>query len=188
MASRRRFPTARTKPAAMMPSMTPSMTTTRTATPRSPRPSWCGRAARGDGFALHALRLRIPLPARGEGVREISAYREALFDRGVADRLLQLLEGAHLDLAHALAADAVLLREVFQRGRLVLQPALLEDVALALVEVGHGRLQQRAALAQLLRLGEQRLLVLRLVDQPVLPFAVAIDAQDRKSTRLNSSH
>jgi hypothetical protein len=53
---------------------------------------------------------------------------------GVSDRvhrLLQLLERPHLDLADALAADAVLRmrstvfgREVFQRRRFILQAAL----------------------------------------------------------------
>src|SRR3546814_1290565 len=95
-----------------------------------------------------------------QGAREkgVLADRQAFLYGGVADRLLQLLEGAHLDLAHTLAADAVFLREVLQRGRVVLQTALLQNMTLALVEVGHRGLQQRAALV------------------------------DRKSTRLNSSH
>jgi len=33
--------------------------------------------------------------------------------------LLELLEGAHLDLAHPLAGDAVLLRQLLERGRVV---------------------------------------------------------------------
>jgi hypothetical protein len=35
---------------------------------------------------------------------------EAALDRGGLDRLLQFLEGTHLDLAYALARDALLLR------------------------------------------------------------------------------
>jgi hypothetical protein len=57
-----------------------------------------------------------------------------LLDRGDAGlhRLLHLLEGAHLDLAHALARDAELARQVLERDRVVGQPARLEDAALAL--------------------------------------------------------
>ena len=59
-----------------------------------------------------------------------------LLDRGDAGfhRLLHLLEGAHLDLAHALARDAELARQVLERDRVVGQPARLEDAPLALVE------------------------------------------------------
>src|SRR3546814_15983332 len=80
----------------------------------------------------------------------------ALLYGGVAERLLHLLEGAHRVRAHTLAADAVFLREVLQRGRVVLQTALLQNMTLALVEVGHRGLQQRAALAQLFSSEERR--------------------------------
>src|SRR5579863_3634593 len=49
---------------------------------------------------------------------------EPPFDRRGLDRLLQLLKGAHLDLPHALARDAVLLRQVFEGRRIVAQAAL----------------------------------------------------------------
>ena len=44
-----------------------------------------------------------------------------LLDRGDAGfhRLLHLLEGAHLDLAHALARDAELARQILERDRAV---------------------------------------------------------------------
>ena len=46
---------------------------------------------------------------------------------------LDLLEGAHLDLADALAADAELRGEVLQRRRLLGQAPRLEDALLAVV-------------------------------------------------------
>ena len=76
-------------------------------------------------------------------------------DHHVLHRLLQLVEGAHLDLAHALAADAVLGRQVFQRLGLVDQTTLDDDVAAAL-ELGVDCLYsfdiQQRKLAQTLRL------------------------------------
>ena len=52
----------------------------------------------------------------------------------VLHRLLHLVEGAHLDLAHALARDAKLGGEVLERDRVIDQPPRLEDAPLALVE------------------------------------------------------
>src|SRR5258708_1222047 len=48
--------------------------------------------------------------------------------------LLQLLEGVHLDLAHALARNAELVRQLVERDRLVRQSARLEYATLALVQ------------------------------------------------------
>src|SRR4029077_15609160 len=76
------------------------------------------------------------------------------FDRRGLDRLLQLLEGAHLDLAHPLARDAVLLRQILERRRVVAQAALAEDMTLALVEMRHRFFEQIAAQSQLLALAE----------------------------------
>src|SRR5690606_30302575 len=67
---------------------------------------------------------------------------DLLFDDALLDRLLQLLERAHLDLAHALAADAELLREVLERERLLAQAALGEDVTFALGEALHRLFQE----------------------------------------------
>src|SRR5262249_8193070 len=59
------------------------------------------------------------------------------FHRGdaVLHRLLHLLEGAHLDLAHALARHAELGGKVFERHRLVRQAPRLQHAAFAVV--GH---------------------------------------------------
>ena len=86
---------------------------------------------------------------------------------------LQLLERPHLDLAHALAADAVLLRQVLERRRVLLQTALFQDVPLALVEAGHGFHQQCVAHARLFCLGDSLVLQGRIVLQHVLPLALA---------------
>src|SRR6516225_395023 len=103
------------------------------------------------------------------------------FHRGdaVLHRLLHLLEGAHLDLAHALARDAELVGELLERDRLVNEAARLEDAALALVEHGQGLAQSLAAVVGLLALGEPRLLACALVDQPVLPLARIAFLADR---------
>src|ERR1039457_3633572 len=52
----------------------------------------------------------------------------------ILHRLLHLLEGAHLDLAHALARDAEFGCQILERDRIVRQAARLEDAPLALVE------------------------------------------------------
>src|SRR5256885_1260326 len=66
---------------------------------------------------------------RGDGLR----LRRWGFHRRdlVLHRLLHLLEGAHLDLAHALAGHAELLGQLLERDRIVGQPTRLEDAALA---------------------------------------------------------
>ena len=88
--------------------------------------------------------------------------------------LLQLLEGAHFDLAHAFAADAVFLREFFERRRIVAQPPRFDDVALAVGEFAERRCQEIVALAHFFGIGKPRFLVERVVDQPVLPFGFGI--------------
>ena len=60
-------------------------------------------------------------------IRERSVRRQLLVQGRVADGALDLVEGAHLDLAHALAADAELLGKVLEGGRLVLQAPLRAD-------------------------------------------------------------
>ena len=57
---------------------------------------------------------------------------------------------------------------------LVDQPALDEDVPLAVVELLQRLGQHALALAELLALGQTRLLVGAVVDQPVLPLPVAL--------------
>src|SRR5437868_11901524 len=73
--------------------------------------------------------------------------------------LLQLLEGPDLDLPYPLAADAVVLAQILERGRVVAEPALDQDVAFALVQPLDRLAQQLAALAQLLLIGKAGLLV-----------------------------
>src|SRR3546814_16289186 len=85
--------------------------------------------------------------------------QQLLVNRGVADRLLQLLERPHLDLPDPFPADVVFLAPVLERGRVVAQPALGEDVALAVVQHPHRVVPQPAPLRQLLVLAEPCLLV-----------------------------
>jgi hypothetical protein len=57
---------------------------------------------------------------------------------GLLDGVLDLLEGADLDLADALAADVEFAGEILQRDRIVAQAAGLEDALFALVEHADG--------------------------------------------------
>ena len=52
----------------------------------------------------------------------------------VFHRLLHLLEGAHLDLSHALARDAELSGELHKCKWFLSEPACLEDAPLAVIE------------------------------------------------------
>src|SRR5580692_2353663 len=89
-------------------------------------------------------------------------------------RLLQLLERPHLDLPHPLTRDIVFLRQILERRRIVLQPALFEDVAFPRVQrLQRGR-QQGLAPAEFLLLADRAFLAFRLVDQPVLPFTLTV--------------
>src|SRR5262245_47262621 len=60
-------------------------------------------------------------------------------------RLLHLLEGTHAYLAHALARDAELVRELLERDRFFGEPARLEDAPLPVVERGARRGEGLAA-------------------------------------------
>ena len=59
---------------------------------------------------------------------------QPLLEGGVAHGLLNLVEAAHLDLAHPFAGDAVRPAQAFQRGAFFLEAALGEDIALAGVQ------------------------------------------------------
>jgi hypothetical protein len=53
----------------------------------------------------------------------------------------ELLEGARFDLAHPLPANVKTVAQILERGRVVAQMPLAEDVALALVQaIGRGSL------------------------------------------------
>src|SRR6266566_5763938 len=109
----------------------------------------------GEAWKLTHLRRR-----RGPHRRDV-----------VLHRVLHLLEGAHLDLAHALPAEAEFLGQLRKRDLFLGEPARLEDAPLALVEHGERIGQRLAAVIELLARGERRLLVRGFVHQPVLPLA-----------------
>ena len=102
---------------------------------------------------------------------------------GLGHRLLHLLEGAHLDLADALAGDAELGGKLLQRQRLLGKPARLEHAPLARVQALQRVVQHAAALVALLGFGKRRLLVHGVVDQPVLPLAALGIVPDRRVER-----
>src|SRR5260370_27733798 len=92
------------------------------------------------GVSLYEIRSAL-MRGDGLGLRRWGFHRRHL----VLHRLLHLLEGAHLDLADALAGDAELLRQLLERDRIVGQPPRLEDAALAVVEHAERRRQRLAA-------------------------------------------
>src|SRR6516165_10346078 len=79
-------------------------------------------------ISIRQFRLRSEPLMRGFERRGLLPCDRALYRR------LHLLERPHFDLAHALAGDAELRGEVFQRHRLVRQAPGLEDPAFARVE------------------------------------------------------
>src|SRR5215211_6539417 len=87
-------------------------------------------------------------------------------------RSLHLLEGAHLDLPHALARDAELGGQVLERARVLREATPLEDAPLAPAEYGERFGKRLLAVLGLLALSDARFLVGRaFVDEPVLPLA-----------------
>src|SRR5215831_19466587 len=97
----------------------------------------------------------------------------------VLHRPLHLLEGAHLDLAHAFARHAELGRQILERDRVVGKPPRLEDAPLALVEHRERFTERLLAVLRFLVLDEPRLLIGDFVDEPVLPFAGIAVVADR---------
>ncbi len=104
--------------------------------------------------------------------RLMSRVRRVLFHLGGAlDGLLHLLEGPDLDLADALARDAELGRKVLERHRILGEAAGLEDAPLAIVQRLERVREIVLAKSELLGLDETLLLIGRVVDEPILPFA-----------------
>src|SRR5580704_3401413 len=139
-------------------------------------------------------RLRIfGLVARYVQARENSVHRRGrsrglgifhMRDR-VLDRLLHLLEGAHLDLADALARHAELIGELFQGDRIVGETPRLEDATLAIVEHRERFAQRLVPIVRLLGFGEPALLADAVVDQPIHPLAgIAVLADRRVERRI----
>src|SRR5258708_21736506 len=92
-------------------------------------------------------------PTTGEGWKLTHLQRRWGRHRrdAVPHCVLHLLEGAHLDLAHALARDAEFLGQLHERDLLLGEPTRFEDAPLALVEHGE-HIGQRVAAATLARL------------------------------------
>src|ERR1700737_3383705 len=85
--------------------------------------------------------------------------------------LLQLLEGAQLDLADALARNAELVRQLVKLDRLLRPSARLEYATLALAQYGQRVAQRLAAVVGLFALRQPGFLAGAVIDQPVLPLA-----------------
>src|SRR6478609_3678618 len=86
-------------------------------------------------------------PTTGEGWKLTHLQRRRGRHRrdAVLHCVLHLLEGAHLDLAHALARDAEFLGQPHERDLFLGEQACLEDAPLALVEHGERAGQRLAA-------------------------------------------
>ena len=86
---------------------------------------------------------------------------------------LQLLQGAVLDLAHALLADAEAHAELLQRAAVLAQAPLVDDGALAVAQLGQGQGQPARALLAVVGAGDDLLRARALVGQEVLPGILA---------------
>src|SRR5262245_2938333 len=98
-------------------------------------------------------------------------YRLLQRRHAVLDGLLHFFEGAHFNLAHALARHTELGCKLLERDRVVGQSSGLEYAPLALVEHVERRDQRLVPIVALLALGENALLARRLIDKPILPLA-----------------
>src|SRR5262249_52377339 len=117
----------------------------------------------------------------GEGWKLMRRQRRRTlhYSAAVLHRLLHLLEGAHLDLAHAFARHTELGRQILERDRVVGKSPRLEDAPLALVEHRKRFTERLLAVLGFLVLDEPRLLIGDFVDEPVLPFAGIAVVADR---------
>src|SRR5262245_10393555 len=89
----------------------------------------------------------------------------------ILDGLLHLFEGAHFNLAHALARHTELGCKLLEGDRVVSQSSGLEYAPLALLEHVERGDQGLVPIIALLALGENALLARRLIDKPILPLA-----------------
>src|SRR5258707_3417427 len=112
-------------------------------------------------------------PTTGEGWKLTHLQRRRGRHRrdAVLHCLLHLLEGAHLDLAHALARDAEFLGQLHERDLFLGEPTRFEDAPLALVEHGEHIGKRLAAVIELLPPRGRRLLVRGVVHHPPLPLS-----------------
>src|SRR6202035_2050604 len=94
-------------------------------------------------------------------------------------RLLYLLEGAHLDLADALARHTELLGKFLECARLIGKAACFKYPALAVVEHRERFAQRLVPVVRLLGFGTPALLPDAVVDQPVHPLAGIAVLADR---------
>src|SRR5438876_3473877 len=133
---------------------------------------WPTRRSQVARVAALASRPSSVSPTTGESwkLTHLQRRRDAHRRGAVLDCLLHLLEGAHLDLAHALARDAEFLGQFHERNLFLGEPTRFEDAPLALVEHGERIRQRLAAVIELLARGERRLLVRGFVYPPVLPL------------------
>src|SRR5262249_62264659 len=103
-----------------------------------------------------ATRPSAVSPTTGKGWKLLRQQRRRSFHHGdaVLHGPLHLLQGADLDLAHALARHAELGGQVLERDRIVGKPAGLEDAPLALVEHRERFAERLSAVVRFLALPE----------------------------------
>src|SRR5258705_6373550 len=106
---------------------------------------WPTRRSQVARVAVLASRPSSVSPTTGEGWKLAHLQRRGRHRRDVVLHcVLHLREGAHLDLAYALARDAEFLGQLHERDLFLGEPTRLEDAPLALVEHGE-RIGQRLA-------------------------------------------
>src|SRR5258708_16560631 len=132
---------------------------------------WPTRRSQVARVAALASRPSSVSSTTGEGWKLAHLQRRGRHRRDVVLHcVLHLREGAHLDLAYALARDAEFLGQLHERDLFLGEPTRLEDAPLALVEHGERIGQRLATVIELLARGERRLLVRGFVHQRVLPL------------------
>ena len=111
-----------------------------------------------------------------------------MFDGGVPNFFLELFKGANLNLPNPLPTDVVLLAQRFQGQGIFRQTTFRHDMTLAFVQCTHCIFQKGAALGKFFSFRSDNFLALRIIDQPILPFAVTIRAQRRIERMIRARH
>src|SRR5204863_5939 len=119
--------------------------------------------------------LGSPDRARGSRARAWLGRKQVGRLVRAQERLAQLSQGARLDLAHALLAEAELLAELIQRDAVAVDQLTPADHhALARSQCSHGLRQPLRAKPRVMRLGRNSFRIGTDIGQEVLPFVMTV--------------